>query len=174
MNNDKNALSKEEIAIINATFKLYEIVILHRIYKRGGGKHQFTKGALVSARNALAGLRPSAPGTNPVRIVAVLAKSNDLAKAATLYAIEETKKAKQETWDCIRRIELSDAELKTLTDEAPIFKLYRSAANLDGAIKELSNDYVAPRVAHLAWSLADQVRREREERNPPPAVAEAA
>src|SRR3954470_3796935 len=161
-NNNKNELSKEEVAIINATFKLYEIVILHRLYKRGGGRHQFTKGALGAARNALGGLQPSVPGTNPVRIVAVLAKSNELARAAISYAIEETKKAKHEMWDSIRRIELSDAELQNLTDDAPIFRLYRSAANLDRAIKELGQDFVVRRVAHLAWSLADKVSREWE------------
>jgi len=158
--NNNTAFSKEEVAIINATFKLYEIVILHRIYKRGGGKHQFTRGALLSAKNALVGLRPSVPGTNPAWVAALLAKDHDLAKAAVLYAIEGMKKAKQEMWDAIRSIELSEAELKNLSDEAAIFKMYRSAANLDRMIRELAQAYLVSRIAHLASTLADKVRDE--------------
>src|SRR4029453_16086807 len=130
-----NTFSKEEVAIINAAFRLYEIVILHRAYKRGRGPNQFTKGALQAAETALARLRPPSPGADPVRVVAHFARHHSIAKAAVTSAIEDAKKAKLELWDNIRGIELSDADLKALSDESAIFKKYRSVTTLDRVIK---------------------------------------
>lgn len=162
-NNDRDSiLSKEDVAIINATYKLYEIIILHRIYNRGGGKHQFTRGALASARSALVGLQPSEPGTNPVRIVALAAKNNDLAKSAILYAVEGVKKAKQEMLDKIKATELSDTELKSLSDVSPIFKMFESVTRLDKLRRELGQAHLVARVAHLASELAERIRLEPE------------
>lgn len=127
----------------------------------------------MSAKNALAGLRPSVPGANPVRVAAHLAKNHDVAKAAIMSAIEEAKKRKQEMWDSLRGLELSDAGLKSLSDESPIFKMYRGVAALDRTISELGHTYLVSRNAHLAWTLADKASREWEERNPLPAVVEA-
>jgi hypothetical protein len=76
-----------------------------------------------------------------------------------MSAIEEAKKAKQEMWDNIRGIELSDADLKALSDESPIFKKYRSVTTLDTAIKELSHPEIASKTASLVWKLANRVRQ---------------
>lgn len=161
INNDtNNTISKEEAAIINAAFKLHEIVIHHRIYQRSRGRSQFTSGSLVQARKALADLQSSVPGTNPVKVAAILAKNQDAASASVKLAIEEAKQAKRKTWDRIRSIELDASEVKNLSDEAPIFQLYRIASQLDRVIRELGHDYLSPRVAHLASALADKIDRE--------------
>jgi hypothetical protein len=153
------AFSKEEVAIINAAFRLHEIIILHRAYKRGRhGRNQFTKGVLQAAEKALARLSPPSPGADPVRVVAHFARQHDVAKAAVMSAIEEAKKSKQVTWDNIRGIELSDADLKALSDESPIFKKYRTVTTLDRAIKELSDPDVVSKAADLVWRLANRVR----------------
>ena len=74
-----------------------------------------------------------------------------------MSAIEEAKKSKQETWDNIRGIELSDADLKDLSDESPIFKKYRTVTTLDRAIKELSDPDLVSKAADLVWRLANRV-----------------
>jgi hypothetical protein len=100
------------------------------------------------------------PGTNPVKVAAILANNRDVASASIKLAIEEAKQAKRETWDRIRSIELDASEVKNLSDEAPIFQLYRRASQLDRVIRELGHDYLAPRVAHLASTLAGKIDRE--------------
>lgn len=159
-NPTEGGFSDEENAIINAAFKLHEIIILHRSYKRGlRSRHLFTRGALEAAKKALSGLRPPAPGMDPVRVVALFAKQHDVAQAATLAAIEEAEKSKQEMWERIRGIELSDAELKSLSDEAPIFKMYRGVTTLDRAIKELGRPDIVSKIANLVWKLANRVNK---------------
>src|SRR4051794_36459012 len=113
--NNTSAFSKEDVAIINAAFRLLEIVIQHRSYKRRRGRELFTKGAIQAAANALAPLRPSVPGTDPARVAALFARDQGIAGAAVKYAIQQIKHAKQDMWDKIRTIELSDAELKSLS-----------------------------------------------------------
>jgi hypothetical protein len=160
INNNNDPISKEETAIINAAFKLHEIVIQHRVYRRGRGRSQFTSGSLVQARKALADLQPSVPRTNPVKVAAILAKNQDVASASIKLAIEEAKTAKREAWDSIRSIEPDAAEMKNLSEDAPIFKLFRRASQLDRVIQELGHDYLVPRVAHLASTLASKIDRE--------------
>jgi hypothetical protein len=156
---NNTTLSTEEVDIINAAFRLHEIVILHRCHKRGrSGQHQFTYGAVQSAEKALAHLRPCAPGADPVRVAAEFARLHDVARAAVRLAIEGMKKAKNELWEHIRAIELSDAELKTITDEAPIFRKYRAVTTLERAIKELGRPRMVSKVANLAFKLANRVR----------------
>jgi hypothetical protein len=156
---ETTTFSKEEIAIINAAFRLYEIVILHRAYKRGRGPNQFTKGVVQAAEKALALLSPPAPDVDPVRLVAHFARQHDIAKAAVMSAIEEAKTAKEETWNSIRGIELSDADLKSLSDGSPIFKLYRHVTALDRTITELSHPDLVSKAANLVWKLANRVRQ---------------
>ncbi|QQO21813.1 hypothetical protein JJB98_18650 [Bradyrhizobium diazoefficiens] len=150
--------SPEEIAIIDAAFKLHEIVITHRSYKRGRrGKHPFTRGAFEQAKKALTGLLPPAPGADPARIVALFAKDTDIAKAAIKAAIERLTESRQEEWDSIHRIELSDHDLKALSDDSPIFKRYRSVTILDRAITELSHPGTVSKTADAVWALANRV-----------------
>jgi hypothetical protein len=157
-NNNTNTLSKDEVALINAAFKLYEILILHRCYKRGrGGYHDFTKGAVQAAKKALTGLRVATPGVDPLLVVTHFARQEEVAQAAVKSAIEVTTKAKDELWDNIRSIELSDAERKTLSEEAPIFDMYRKATRLDRAVKELGHPDFASKAVRLVWKLAHRV-----------------
>jgi hypothetical protein len=158
--NNSAPISKEEIAIINAAFKLHKIVIRHRIYRRTGGKSQFTWATLVQARKALASLKPSVPDTNPVQVAAILAKNEDLARASVKLVLAEAKQALRETWDSIRRTALGEAEVQNLSEESPIWKLLQRATNRKRIIRELGHDYVVSRVAHLASALADKVSRE--------------
>lgn len=62
-------------------------------------------------------------------------------------------------WERIRGIELSDAELKSLSDEAPIFKMYRGVTTLDRAIKELGRPDIVSKIANLVWKLANRVNK---------------
>jgi hypothetical protein len=159
-NTEAKTLTKEEVAIINAAFKLHEVVILHRIYKRGiRSRHLFTKGAYEAARKALSGLSYPEPGIDPVLVVGCFAKQHDVTKAAILSAIEQAEKAKREMWERIREIELSEAELKALSDEAPIFRIYRGVVTLDRAIKELSHPDLVSKIATIVWKLAERVRQ---------------
>ena len=87
------------------------------------------------------------------------------------FRLQEIVIAKQNTWDSIRNIELDVAEMKSLSDEAPIFKLFRRASQLDRVIWELGHDYLVSKVAHLAWTLASKADHER---RAPPVEAEAA
>ena len=50
----------------------------------------------------------------------------------------------------------------------------RAAGYVDKILKELGQGFLAARIAHLAGVLADKVSKEWEERNPLPAVVEAA
>lgn len=161
--NDNDPISKEEGAIINAAFKLHEIVIRHRIYRRGRGRSQFTSAALEQARSALANLQPSVPGTNPIKVAAILAKNQNVASASVKLAVEEAGAVKRAMWDNIRATELdATAAAKDLTEDAPIFKMFMRAKRLDQTISELRHDYIAPRIAHLASALASKVARELE------------
>lgn len=160
--NDNDPISKEEGAIINAAFKLHEIVIRHRIYRRGRGRSQFTSAALEQARSALANLQPSVPGTNPIKVAAILAKNQNVASASVKLAIEEAGAVKRAMWDNIRATELDATAVKNLTEDAPIFKMFARAKRLDQTVSELRHDYIAPRIAHLASALASKVAREVE------------
>ncbi|MCK1491299.1 hypothetical protein IVB14_12950 [Bradyrhizobium sp. 180] len=163
-NNDNTGsdarLSPEELAIVNAAFKLYEILIAHRAYKRGRrGKHPFTRGVFTEAKNALAGLLPHPSGLDPIGIVAHFANHPDVAKAAIMAAVERLTNSRQEEWDSIRDIELSDRDLKALSDHSPIFKRYRSVTMLDKAITELNHPNTAAKAAGMVWTLAHRVRQ---------------
>lgn len=150
--------SAADIAIINAAFKLYEIAIVHRSYKRSRrGKYPFTRGAFEQAKKALSGLLPPAPGADAVRVVAHFAKHPAVAKASIMAAIEQLTKSKKQEWDSIRDIELSDYDLKTLSDNSPIFQRYRSVTTLDRAIKELSQPGIASKMADAVLTLVSRV-----------------
>jgi hypothetical protein len=157
-NND--ATSKEEIAIMNAAFRLLEIVIQHRIYRRSRGRSQFTSGSLVQARKAPAGLQPSAPGTNPAKIAVILAENPDVARASLEFAVEQATAAKRETWESIRNVKVDEAEIKHLSENSPIFKMFRRASQLDRVIRELGDEHLVPRVGHLASVLGSKIGRE--------------
>ncbi|WP_314948881.1 hypothetical protein [Bradyrhizobium cosmicum] len=156
--NINNTVSPEEIAIVNAAFRLHEIVIVHRCYKRGrGGKYSYTPAAFKETKKVLARLLPPVPGADPVKIVALIARDPDVTKAAITVAIERLTKSRQEGWDNIRAIEPTDDELKSLSYDSPIFKRYRNVTVLERAIAELSHPGIYAKAADAVWELVSRV-----------------
>jgi hypothetical protein len=146
-NVNKNALSQE---IIDAAFILQHMITLTRSYERcgKGKKYQFTRGTLLSAKDALAGLQPLA-----LRIVARLAKNQYVARMAVQSHVEQLQEVLDNLLD------------ENLSDECPIFRFYGSEDNLDRAIRELSHGNIVSSVARRAGMLADRVSKRLEERN---------
>lgn len=155
--NDNDPISKEETAIINAAFRLLSIVVAHKIYKRRKGRSTFTGASLEQAKLALAYLRPSAPGTNPIKVAAALASKPEFAAAAIRLAIAETKLAKGRLWEKVRAATVD--EVHNLTEASPLFKMISRLTHHSIFLREL--DGLDPqRVADLAVSLGLRVDRE--------------
>jgi cysteine sulfinate desulfinase/cysteine desulfurase-like protein len=158
-NNDINdPISKEEVAIINAAFRLLSIVVDHRIYRRRGGRSLFTRAALEQAKLVLADLRPSTPGTNPIKVAAALASKPEIAAAAVKLAIAETKQAKRRLWDKVRAAKAD--EVQNLSETSPLFKMFSRLVRYGDTIRELTGRPDPQRIADLAVALALKVDRE--------------
>jgi hypothetical protein len=173
MNEDINDTATAEAntrAVVVALSKLYQAVVVHRSYRRGG---HFTRGTLDEAREALKDLpRPVAVSW---RIVAKLAKRGWGAEDCCRLAIASLEEAREVESKTLREMKVSGAEMLALGNEAPTTKLWRSICIMDVAIQELGKPETAERLARKTWALANKVGRELERGGAKPfSVAEAA
>jgi hypothetical protein len=139
------------VAVIMTLAKLYQVVIVHRSFKRG--VNQITKGTLDDARTSLEGLPQPA---HTMRAVAQIAKVGWGAEDCRRLAVATLKKAIRKHSNELRTLPTSDAT----GDDTSARELWQDITILDVAVRDLEKNGVAEKLARKTWALAMKIGQE--------------